>query len=91
MNLFTFKLFIQITSVEENFNQIRRMKLKDDWLALSKAMKVKISNLKSQKYLKFLFLEKDGLLFHFSIVSNSLKNIQNESIQNSIIDRIKIK
>lgn len=82
--------FIQITGVEENFDKIRRIKSNENWFALSKGMQVKIENFKSEKYLKLLLVEKDEILFHFSIISNSIENLENEEIQELIINHIKI-
>ena len=83
--------FLQIIGVEENFEKIKRIKHNENWIALSKTMQIKIENIKNEKFLKLLLLEKSGLLFHFLIISSKTENLENETIKNLIINRITIK
>jgi hypothetical protein len=82
--------FFQITSVEENFDKIRRIKSNENWFALSKGMQVKLENFQEIKYLKILITEKDDLLFYYTIFSNSIENLDDENIQELIINHIKV-
>jgi hypothetical protein len=53
-------------------------------------MKIKIVNIESEKYLKLLLSEKNGFLFYFLIISNSMENLKDEVIEHSIIENITI-
>lgn len=82
---FYIQAFVEIVAVEENFDKITRIKHNDTWFAVSKGMQVKISNQENLKFLKLIFVEKGGVLFSFSVVSDRLENVNNEVIK-SLID-----
>lgn len=76
--------FIEIVAVEENFDKIARIKHSDTWFAVSKGMQVKINDVENLKFLKLIFVEKGGVLFSFSVVSDQRQNLDNEVIKNLI-------
>ncbi len=82
--------FFQVTLVEENFDKIKRIKLYNNWFALSKLMQIKIETIENEKYLKLLLFEKSGLLLYFFIASNPPQDIENETIENLLLNNIEI-
>lgn len=81
--------FVDIEGVEEGFDKINRIKHDDTWFAISKGMQIKIANIEDVKYLKLILMERDGLLFSLSIVSDDAENLTNEII-NDVINKFSI-
>ncbi|MNJ94117.1 hypothetical protein D3C87_118040 [compost metagenome] len=81
---FYIQAFVEIVGVEENFEKITRIKHHDTWFAVSKAMQVKISDLGNLKFLKLILVEKGGILFSFSVISNQIEKLDNEVVKNLI-------
>ncbi|WP_286895154.1 MULTISPECIES: DUF4274 domain-containing protein [Sphingobacterium] len=81
---FYLQAFVDIVGVEENFGKIARIKHNDTWFAVSRGMQVKISNQENLKFLKLILLEKGGIVFSLSVVSDQIENLDNEVIKNLI-------
>jgi hypothetical protein len=47
-------------------------------------MQVKINDVENLKFLKLILVEKGGVLFSFSVVSDQRQNLDNEVIKNLI-------
>lgn len=83
--------FLQIIGVEENFDKIKRIKFEANWIALSKRMQIQIEKIKYSFYSKLLLIEKCDILYHFTIVSDSVENLENNILVEKIINLIEIK
>lgn len=81
--------FIDIVGIEDEFRKFKRTKHDDVWFVSTKIMQIKLANIDTLKYLKFLSMEVDGILFSIFIIANKLENFEKEII-NEIIKSFSI-
>lgn len=81
---FYIQAFVEIVAVEADFEKIIRIKKNDVWFAVSKVMQVKINNVENLKFLKFILVEKGGILFSFLVISDQLEKLEEKLIKDLI-------
>ena len=82
--------FFQITGVEEEFEKVNRIIINKDLFAMSKVIQIKFENFQEVKYCKFLLVQKDDILYHFSVYSDNIDDMETNKIRNLLVENINI-